>query len=251
MNMKYFFLAMSAACALAAAAEPASFHIGPAQVALLELYTSEGCSSCPPADAWLNRLTNSPGLWKDFVPVAFHVDYWNNLGWRDAAAAPEFSQRQRDYAAQWRAENIYTPEFVLNGAEWRYGFGLRGAPGLGKAAGALGISSTNNFLWNVMFTPLAETNGTFEIHAALLAGGIVSEVKGGENRGRTLPHEFTVVELVQVGLKTGDGVARGKFILPAVRRTAEKKLAVAAWITRAGELTPLQATGGWLVVKEK
>ena len=58
----------------------ATFESGPAQVSLLELYTSEGCSSCPPAEAWMNSLKNKPGLWTAFVPVAFHVDYWNSLG---------------------------------------------------------------------------------------------------------------------------------------------------------------------------
>src|SRR5579859_7181132 len=68
------------------------------QTALLELYTSEGCSSCPPAEAWLSRLKGSPVLWKDFVPVAFHVDYWDYLGWRDKLGARQFSERQRAYA---------------------------------------------------------------------------------------------------------------------------------------------------------
>ena len=63
------------------------------------------------------------------------------------------------------------------------------------------------------FTPAGATNGSYEIHAALLAGGLVSEVKAGENRGRTLPHEFAVVDLVQLGMTTSNGVVRGKFIL--------------------------------------
>src|SRR4051794_21790628 len=62
------------------------------QTTFLELYTSEGCSSCPPAEAWLNQLSKSPVLWKDFVPTAFHVDYWDHLGWRDRWAAKEFSE---------------------------------------------------------------------------------------------------------------------------------------------------------------
>ena len=74
-----------------------------------------------------------------------------------------------------------------------------------------------------------------------------SEVKAGENRGRALRHEFTVVDLVQLGMTTGNGVAQGKFILNTARHAAEKNLAVTAWVTRAGEITPLQATGGWLV----
>src|SRR6266568_5478088 len=89
------------------------------QTSLIELYTSEGCSSCPPAEAWLSRLKESPGLWRDFVPLAFHVDYWDYLGWGDPWANKSFSDRQRAYAKQWRSDSVYTPGFVLNGKEWR------------------------------------------------------------------------------------------------------------------------------------
>src|SRR5947207_690518 len=89
------------------------------RVALLELFTSEGCSSCPPAETWLSGLRSSAGLWKEFVPVAFHVDYWDYLGWRDPWASAGFSDRQRAYAALWHSDSTYTPGFVLNGKEWR------------------------------------------------------------------------------------------------------------------------------------
>src|SRR4051812_33062365 len=94
-------------------AEPATitFQSGPEQTTLLELYTSEGCSSCPPAEKWLSHLKESPGLWKDFVPVAFHVDYWDRLGWRDLLADRGFSDRQLAYAESWHSENVYTPAF--------------------------------------------------------------------------------------------------------------------------------------------
>jgi hypothetical protein len=76
-----------------------TFQSGPARVGLLELYTSEGCSSCPPAESWLSGLAGNDALWKDVVPVAFHVDYWDYLGWRDVFASSAFSERQRDYAS--------------------------------------------------------------------------------------------------------------------------------------------------------
>src|SRR5258708_5201471 len=98
-----------------AQAEPLTFQSALEQTALLELYTSEGCSSCPPAETWLSRMKESPGLWKDFVPVAFHVDYWDYLGWRDLWATRGFSDRQRAYAGHWQSKSIYTPCFVLNG----------------------------------------------------------------------------------------------------------------------------------------
>jgi hypothetical protein len=67
----------------------------------------------------VGALKDNPGLWKRFVPVAFHVDYWNYLGWTDRFALPEFTRRQREYAARWNTGTIYTPGFVLNGEEWR------------------------------------------------------------------------------------------------------------------------------------
>ena len=86
---------------------------------LVELFTSEGCSSCPPADEWMRSLKSERGLWREFVPVAFHVNYWDHLGWTDRLASPRFTQRQRDYAALWRSNSVYTPGFVLDGREWR------------------------------------------------------------------------------------------------------------------------------------
>ena len=251
MNLKKYFCLLLPAVAMTTQtlAEPVRFASGVKQVSLLELYSSEGCSSCPPAEAWINKLKDSPDLWKNFVPLSFHVDYWDSLGWKDHWSSPEFSERQRDYAKLWRAENIYTPEFVLNGQEWRNWFGLRSAPSVsGADAGGLEINSTNGSRWSVSFTPVGGANGKYEIHAALLAGGIVSEVKAGENRGRTLPHEFAVVDLVQLGMTSSNGVANGKFILNLARHAAGKNLAVTAWVTRAGEMTPLQAAGGWLPV---
>src|SRR5438270_5874358 len=97
------------------------FESKPARTHLLELFTSEGCSSCLPAEAWLSNLKNEPRLWQDFVPVAFHVDYWDHLGWRDPFASKTWTERQADYSARWKIENVYTPAFVLDGKEWRYG----------------------------------------------------------------------------------------------------------------------------------
>ncbi|MEN9676720.1 MAG: hypothetical protein RIS76_2616 [Verrucomicrobiota bacterium] len=86
---------------------------------MIELFTSEGCSSCPPAEKWLGSLGDQPGLWRDFVPVAFHVDYWDGLGWADRFASVENTRRQERYATHWRNRGVYTPGFVLNGTEWR------------------------------------------------------------------------------------------------------------------------------------
>ncbi len=92
---------------------------GPMKTHLLELFTSEGCSSCPPAEAWLSKLKDDAGLWRDFVPLAFHVDYWDRPGWRDPFASKVWTARQYEYSARWKSSNVYTPGFVLDGREWR------------------------------------------------------------------------------------------------------------------------------------
>ena len=236
--------------AMTTKAQPAAiqFQSGPARTALLELYTSEGCSSCPPTEAWLSALQDSPRLWKDFAPVVFHVDYWNYLGWKDAWSDVGFSDRQRSYAQLWQSENIYTPALVLNGKEWHNWFtGKNGPKSDGEGAGMLAVTATATNRWRVRFVPEKPADAPYEIHAALLAGGIVSDVNAGENKGRRLNHDIAVVTLVHIGLTTGNGVANGKFILNPHDAGAGKTLALTVWVTRAGQLEPLQATGGWLI----
>jgi hypothetical protein len=248
--MKTVFISFILASAITASISAAPFHFqsDAKQVSLVELYTSEGCSSCPPAEEWLNRLKDSPSLWKNFVPVAFHVDYWNSLGWKDHLSAPEFTKRQSDYAQLWHAENVYTPCFVLNGNEWHGWLVRHDAPGaLGEDIGVLEVKSIGTNLWSATFVPAHPGTGKFEIHAALLSGGLNSDVKAGENRGRRLHHEFAALDLVSVGMADSNGIAHGKFILDTSRYASEKSLALAVWVTRPGELVPVQATGGWLV----
>ena len=107
-----------------------------ARTHLLELFTSEGCSSCPPAEAWLSNLKKEPQLWRDFVPVAFHVDYWDRLGWRDPFASKTWTARQYDYAERWKSGSVYTPGFVLDGREWQ---NRSVPPPAAEAAGVLTI----------------------------------------------------------------------------------------------------------------
>ncbi|MER2582862.1 MAG: DUF1223 domain-containing protein, partial [Candidatus Competibacter sp.] len=88
---------------------------GPGQAALVELYTSEGCSSCPPADRWLADLAAEPSLKGKVVPLALHVDYWDDLGWRDRFAQPDFSARQRALTAAQGSKTVFTPQVMING----------------------------------------------------------------------------------------------------------------------------------------
>lgn len=227
-----FFPILLAMTSLAAAGE-ITIESPATRVHLVELFTSEGCSSCPPADDWLRGLKTERGLWREFVPVAFHVDYWDNLGWPDRLASPRFTERQRAYAAAWRANTVYTPGFVLDGREWR---GRTVPAATAEKAGVLKVRIADERA-SVEF-PAAGRKLT--AHVAWLSGGIENDVKAGENRGRKLRHEFTALAIESQPLDPAKGVA---VFTPAKPRDAK---AVAAWITETGRVEPIQATGGVL-----
>lgn len=239
---------MALLATIATHAAPVSFQSSERKTSLLELYTSEGCSSCPPAETWLSRLKDSPGLWKDFVPVAFHVDYWNYLGWRDRWSKEEFSDRQRAYAKVWGSENIYTPEFVLNGKEWSHGFWQTGLPAPADTkVGVLSVNSGDARHWQINFSPAQTEKTACELHAALLVNGISSDVTAGENAGRQLKHDFAAIAFTELPLVSRSNVFHSTFILDAAPpKGQEGRLALAVWLTLHGKSEPIQAVGGWL-----
>jgi hypothetical protein len=211
----------------------------PARAHLIELFTSEGCSSCPPAEEWMSGLKSQPRLWQDIVPVAFHVDYWDHLGWRDPFASKTWTDRQADYSARWKKESVYTPAFVLDGAEWHYG---TLPPAATETPGVLTLKIDGDRVAATFKS--AEKTGRYEIHLARLGFGLASNVTGGENNGRKLLHDFVVLGLVNETLNSGTKELR----LPALASNveSERKSAVVAWVTRAGQIEPIQAVGGWL-----
>lgn len=223
------------------------FQSGTNRTALLELFTSEGCSSCPPAEAWLSRLKSDARLWKDFVPVAFHVDYWDYLGWRDSFGTADYSERQRAYAAHWKSRSVYTPGFVLDGKEWRGWFSRDELPRVSnQPTGKLTASSDNGKGWLLRFEPIAANSSAVDFHAALLGFDLNSDVKTGENRGRKLQHDFVVLTLVTATSKRGSDSFQTDLTLTPPSHLSAKRLGVAVWVTRHGDLQPLQAIGGWL-----
>ncbi len=218
-----------------------TFESGRTRAHLLELFTSEGCSSCPPADAWFSKLKDEPGLWRDFVPIAFHVTYWDHLGWRDPFASKLWTARQHAYAARWKSSSVYTPGFVLNGREWRD----RAVPAGGKEdAGVLKITVADNDVVKASFAGTEAGSPRHELHVARLGFDLNTNVKAGENRGRKLLHDFVVLSLATTPLKAEGTELR---VPPAMAKTpAGSRAAIAAWVTKAGDLEPLQAVGGWL-----
>src|ERR1043166_3101150 len=182
------------------ASEPKTFESGDTQSALIELFTSEGCSSCPPAEKWLSRLKSNQDLWKKAVPIAFHVDYWDHLGWRDRFAKPEFTSRQQQYAAVWGGDSVYTPGFVINGKEWRSWFGGNPAPRSLTKVGVLRVSLGEDGKLGAIFVPNTTQPRALALNVALLGNDLESDVKRGENGGRKLPHDFVVLDLVRVDM---------------------------------------------------
>ena len=227
--------------------EPVTFQSADRKTTLLELFTSEGCSSCPPAEAWLSRLKDSPRLWKDFVPVAFHVDYWDYLGWRDRWGSKASSERQRAYARLWQSESVYTPGFVLDGKEWRIWSNHKDAPTITSSdTGVLKVSSANLHHWQVQFSPKRPAQGAYEVHAALLGVGLSSDVSAGENRGRRLVHDFVVLEMAHGSVGQSGKAGKDNFSFSHDFKASHGRFALAVWLTAPGHLEPLQATGGWL-----
>jgi hypothetical protein len=155
---------------------------------LVELYTSEGCSSCPPADTWLRGLPPSAAA------LEFHVDYWDSLGWRDRFAAARYTTRQRQQATRDGGDSVYTPQVVLDGRSWRDWYRGREMPAL-PAAAALRVQITPGAPLHVRVdTTLATAaNGpAFRNYVAITEDGLASQVRAGENRGALLRHDHVV-----------------------------------------------------------
>lgn len=228
-----------------ASAETIRIESPGSQATLVELFTSEGCSSCPPADRWLSELKTDPRLWRDLVPVAFHVDYWNYLGWRDRFSAADYSQRQRDYARHGLVRTVYTPGFVVNGEEWR---GWFRRPDLQsdktRAAGQL-TATVDEGTALVRYLPEMASNQPLTLHITRLGFDLATQVEDGENNGRLLKHDFVVLGHAEHELKLNGSTHERTVELPPARISADRE-AVAIWVTRHGDPRPLQAAGGWI-----
>jgi hypothetical protein len=162
---------------------------------LVELYTSEGCNSCPPADRWLSRLSADPGV----VALAFHVDYWDRLGWKDRFGSPEFTQRQAQQRASNGARFSYTPQVVVDGRDLP---GWHSAPlpssqtsaRAGEPARVAITLSKDGARFSATVNPAAGAPARLAAYWAVTEQGHVTPVKAGENQGVTLKHDFVVRE---------------------------------------------------------
>ncbi len=218
-------------------------------VHLVELYTSEGCYSCPPADRWLSNLDGKTGLFTDFVPLAFHVDYWNYLGWRDTYSEAEYSKRQRRYHRLGQVSGVYTPGMFLDGHEWRAwrknNYRSINAKSASEQVGILNVTYDQGKAAFV-FTPTANDQSVGKAYIALLGAGIEADIPAGENKGKTLDHDFVVLDLQQLKLSKNE---EGQFVanLPNLKSDlTAPRYALAAWVTNANDSAPIQAAGTWI-----
>lgn len=159
---------------------------------VVELYTSEGCSSCPPADRWLSALNNQPNV----LPLAFHVNYWDRLGWQDRFATPATTERQHQVRAVQNGKYVYTPQVVLNGQDHRGWFNqfptnvAKAASPSSVSAPTLKLSRTGNKVTALVGAAVGAP--TLAGYWAVLQDGLSSKVTRGENAGETLTHDHVV-----------------------------------------------------------
>lgn len=227
-----------------AARASARFSSSTQQAALLELFTSEGCSSCPPADRWLSTLKTDGRLWRNVVPVAFHVDYWDYIGWRDRFASSKFSDRQRRYAHEGGVGTVYTPGVMQNGREWRGWYRNQALDSGAPSAGVLTLD-VDAAQVKVAYRSVGDANAAMTVHVALLGMGINSNVSAGENNGRTLQHDFVVLGFESTALAVHGQHYSANLALPVASEPAPR-YAIAAWVSPAGRQAPIQSVGGFL-----
>jgi len=209
------------------------FKSGMYQNLLIELYSSEGCSSCPPADKWMSQFKSNKQLFSQVFPIAFHVDYWDHIGWNDPFGSKKYTQRQRNYARIGNASQVYTPGFFMNAKEWRGWFSGKSFDAVLTKVGNLEVILQDNHL-TISYAGKAD-----QVHMALLGFNQKSVITRGENRSRTLIHDFVVLDY-----KSKSFHRKGTFQLNSLKK--EDKLALVVWLTGNSERDFIQVTGGYL-----
>lgn len=180
------------------AAEPITFKSGPSRVQLVELYTSEGCHSCPPAEKWLNKLRADKRLWSSVVPVAFHVDYWDYIGWKDPFAHPLSTNRQKYYRHVLDNRYIYTPQFVIGG-DWSPENGdesLFSQDLVDSKSGKLMLATNDD---GIQVPSYSDLSGPADVWLVHFDRWHSTSITAGENAGRELGYRHVVREIKHLG----------------------------------------------------
>jgi hypothetical protein len=243
MGMRFTALIVLTMAAITAQGGQCTAQSGPGTAALVELYTSEGCSSCPPADHWLGSLGQRYTAGK-LVPLALHVDYWDYIGWKDPYAKREFALRQRKFSQLQRMAFVYTPQVLLQGRDFR-GWSSRAfddalerinaQPERARLRLAILAADSRNIEVEAR-AELVERMDDAALYLAVYESKLQSRVSAGENRGRTLSHDYVVLEWQGPFAIAGSLVERRK--LPLLPGAASANSGVAAFVQnrRTGEV---------------
>ena len=210
---------------------------GPRTPVLVELFTSEGCSSCPPADTLLRHLHEAqPVDGADVIVLSEHVDYWNRTGWTDPFSSPAFTDRQTEYVRRLGAESLYTPQAVVDGGAEVIGndqpavaAAVRKAAARPHAPLAVEVGDAGAPRLRVAVSGAGVPAGS-QILVAIAEDDLTVDVRGGENARRRLRHVGVVRHLARVGSVSADGRADARTTLtldPAWRREALRVVAIA------------------------
>ncbi len=191
-----------AIAALALTTRGAALKLGKTPV-VIELFTSQGCSSCPPADAIIHEIANDPALRGKVIPLAFHVDYWDSLGWRDPFSSAEWSQRQARYARAMRLSSSYTPQAVVNGASQFVGSNRSALNSALESASNLRprgdvVLAARRDGDNVIATIHGTVSSQDDLMLAITEDGVTTKIEHGENAGRTITNDAIVRRLMRV-----------------------------------------------------
>lgn len=222
------------------------------RVSLLELYTSEGCSSCPPADRWLSALPKQ-GISTDMaVVLAFHVDYWNQLGWPDRFSQPSFTARQDEVARRASRGVIYTSQLVLDGRDLRQGYSVEQ---LRKRLAAINAEKARARIDAKVQRSAKElqVSGAVEVldrtasqgvnvWIAAFENGLSSRVNAGENAGKRLDHDYVVRELAGPFPIGPDGRAQLQQTIRLRPDWGVERMGIAVFVERHGDGEILEAT---------
>ena len=218
------------------------------RVAVLELYTSEGCNSCPPADRWLNGLQDRGFDTQRVIPLAFHVDYWDYIGWRDRFAHPAFSQRQRSLADRNNASFVYTPQFMFDGHDirrpWLAGSLSEKLQSVNSQSAQLKMRLEQSTRAKTVRVSLTVTNiaaQSAHVYVVLFENGLHSEVKAGENAGKKLYHEYVVRELSDAVAVAPGKTLTHKFVIDLPPDSEPPRLGLAAFAENAVSGATMQA----------
>lgn len=231
--------------AMPAAATTCSAESGKSRVALLELYTSEGCDSCPPTDQWFSTLPQRGYTPQRVLALAFHVDYWNYLGWKDPYAQAQFSVRQNDASRRNKARVVYTPQLLLDGADYRRS--VKGED-IGRhiskiqAPGAqISMTIDASDLQSRLRARISTVAGTAQAYAVIYENNLSTEVTAGENRGKRLRHDFVVRELYGPFAVTAAAPLNLDQVMRRDRQWKTSDLHIAVFVQDSSSGTALQA----------